>query len=100
MEKVRKQEKEFKNIFILSTGDYVLDAFLTFGEAYDAILKTGRVDHKKRQIIEASNSVYDNTICFNISSLPRRYKYHIIDLRNYYITTYIITKISVSNSAE
>lgn len=100
MEKTRKKEKDFKDIFILSTGDYVLDAFLTFGEAYDAILKTERVDHKKRQIIEASNSVYDNTVYFNISSLTRRYKYYIIDLTNYLTTTYHITKISVSNSKE
>lgn len=103
MEKVRKQEKEFKDIFILSTGDYVLDAFLTFGEAYDAMLKAERVEHRKVQITEATNSVYNNTVYSNYSnvlSLTRRYKYHITDLINYLTTTYNITKISVLYSKE
>ena len=92
--------KNFKDIFVLSTGDYVLDAFLTFGEAYDAILKTERVEHRKAQIIEATNSVYNNTVYSNIPSLTRRYKYYIVDLTNYYTTTYNITKISVLHSKE
>lgn len=100
MEKVRKQEKEFKDIFILSTGDYVLDAFLTFGEAYDAMLKAERVEHRKVQITEATNSVYNNTVYSNVLSLTRRYKYHITDLINYLTTTYNITKISVLCSKE
>ena len=92
--------KNFKDIFILSINEYILDAFLTFGEAYDAMLKAERVEHRKVQITEATNSVYNNTVYSNVVSLTRRYKYHITDLTTYFTTTYHITKISVINSKE
>lgn len=97
---VAEKKKLFTDIFILSTGEYVLDSFLTFGEAYDAMLKAERVEHRKVQITEATNSVYNNTVYSNVLSLTRRYKYHITDLTNYLTTTYHITKISVFHSKE
>ena len=84
------------SIFILSTKNYVIEGFLTFGEAYDAMLRAERVEDRKVQITEVTG-LFEGAI---YPTSTRRYKYHITDLSNYLTTTYCITKLSIYHTKE
>ena len=79
-------------IFVLSTKDVVLDAFTTFGEAYDTILRIERAKNRKITITEVNHPVFK----VPVFQLPfvRRVKYHVTDLEHYDTNTYTITRIT------